>query len=149
MGKILILLSIMLISGCATVTPYKELNLDTTSDFNIPKEGKAGIYVFQYKTGIFGAEFDVNFEIKGMPKIPLNTGEYAYLEIDPGLYEYKQRGGLIQSFGSIQFEAGKNYFFCAKLLNLSDFIYLVTKQNQINQAKKDILNGKYELNTVD
>lgn len=35
MGKILILLSIMLISGCATVTPYKELNLDTTSDFNI------------------------------------------------------------------------------------------------------------------
>ena len=146
--KYFILLMVLIISGCSVV-PYKELNLDTTSNFNTPAEGKAGVYVYQWKTGVVGALVDVDFDLKGKPEVSLNTGEYAHFEIDPGQYEYKLSGGLFPMYVPVEFESNKNYFFRAFLLNLSDHSYLMRDQLEINEAKKNILSGWYEINTKD
>ena len=136
------------LAGCAAV-PYERLGLDTTSNFKKPPYNKAGIYVYQWKSGILGAGMDVNFEIKGQPKIALNTGEYGYAELIPGNYEYKLFGGLFPTFIPVRFYAGENYFFRAALVNLSDQSFLVRDQREIDETKKNILNGRYELSDVD
>lgn len=131
------------LAGCA-ITPYENLNLDTTSNFRTPKEGTAGVYVYQWKRGVVGAAIDVNFEIKGHPAMPLNTGEYCYLELNPGSYDYKIKGGLLKQYAPVKLEANKNYFFVASLMNLSDYIGIVRDQSEIDAAKKNILSGRYE-----
>ena len=136
------------VTGCA-VTPYKQLNLDTTSNFKVPTEGMAGIYVYQWKSGIIGAALDVKFEVKGQPAIALNTGEYGYFEIAPGNYEYKLMGGLIPVHLPVEFEANKNYFFRAQLVSAEDRAVLVREQAEINEAKKNILSGRYEIHDLD
>lgn len=145
---IFLLVFLVVLSGCS-VTPYKELNLDTTSNFKKPSEGMAGVYVYQWKTGVVNALLDVDFEIKGQSKVALNTGEYAYIEIAPGKYEYKEMGGLFPMYAPVEFESNMNYFFLASLLNLSDHISLVRDQVEIDEAKKKILSGWYEINTKD
>jgi len=148
MRFVLVLLSLLFLTGC-TFTPYKELNLDTTSNFKTPEIGNAGIYVYQWKRGIIGAAFDVDFEIKGSPVISLNTGEYGYFEITPGEYEYKSNGGIFELYSTVEFEANKNYFFHAFLSNLHDNAYLVRSQTEIDEAKKNIVTGRYELHDKD
>lgn len=136
------------LAGCAAI-PYEQLKLDTTSNFRKPPAEKAGIYVYQWKTGVLFALMDVNFEIKGQPRIALNTGEYGYLEVPPGEYEYKLSGGLAQTFFPVKFEAGQNYFFRAIYINFSDHSFLVRDQREIDEAKRDILSGRYEKHDVD
>jgi Protein of unknown function (DUF2846) len=136
------------LAGCAAV-PYDQLKLDSTSNFRKPTLDKAGIYVYQWKSGIFGAIADVKFEIKGQPKIALNTGEYGYLELPAGDYEYKLIGGLFPAFIPVKFAVGHNYFFRAALANLSDHSFLIRDQLEIDEAKKNILSGRYELHDVD
>jgi len=138
----------MALVGCS-VTPYEELNLDTTSDFTAPNEGKAGVYVYQRKTGLIGSSLDVDFEIKGLPEISLNTGEYGHFDVDPGDYEYKFSGGMVKQYIPVTFQAGHNYFFRAALLNFSDHAYLVRDQQEIDAVKKHIREGSYELFSVD
>ncbi len=136
------------LTGCA-VAPYEQLNLDTPTNFRKPEAGKAGIYVYQWKTGVLGAGLDVDFEIKGAKEISLNTGEYGYFELSPGKYEYKLTGGIFKQYIPITLEANKNYFFRAALLNASDTAFLVRDQNEINETKKNILTQKYEMHDVD
>lgn len=136
------------LAGCVAV-PYEQLKLDSTSNFRKPAPDKAGIYVYQWKVGILGAAMDVNFEVKGQPKIALNTGEYGYLEVPPGEYEYKLFGGLAPTFIPVKFDAGQNYFFRSALVNFSDVSFLIRDQKEIDEAKQNILNGRYELHDVD
>lgn len=148
MKFVLIIISVMLFTGC-TVIPYEQLNLDSTSNFKSPKDGQAGIYVYQWKSGIFGAGSDVDFEIKGYPELPLNTGEYGYFEVLPGDYEYKLSGGVFEQYAPVKFEANQNYFFRAFLLNFSDHSVLIRDQAEINEAKENVANGHYEEHSVD
>ena len=138
----------LFLTGCA-VTPYKDLNLDTTSNFKPPSKGMSGVYVYQWKTGILGAASDVNFQIKGQTAIPLNTGEYGYLEVAPGKYEYKLFGGLQNLYLPVDFEADQNYFFRAKLVNFSDQSVLIRDQTEIDETKKNIATNRYEVSDVD
>lgn len=138
----------LFLTGCA-VTSYKDLNLDTTSDFKTPAKGMSGVYVYQWKSGILGAGLDVNFQIKGQSTIPLNTGEYGYLEVAPGRYEYKLIGGLQNLYVPVEFEAGHNYFFRAVLVNFSDRSYLIRDQKEIDETKKNIATGRYEVYDLD
>ena len=91
---LLIVLASFFFVGCAAV-PYEQLKLDTTTNFRVPSPEKSAIYVYQWKSGIYAAGRDVDFEIKGQPKISLNTGEYGYFEVPPGEYEYKWTGGML------------------------------------------------------
>ena len=109
----------------------------------------AGVYVYQWKTGIVGAVMDVNFQIKGQPTIPLNTGEYGYLEVSPGKYEYKIKGGLQKLYIPIELEADQNYFFHAQLINATDQVFLVRDQKEIDETKQNIATGRYEVYDVD
>jgi len=136
------------LTGCA-VTPYKDLKLDTTSDFESPTKGMAGVYVYQWKKGMIGAGMDVNFQIKGQPTISLNTGEYGYLEVIPGKYEYKVIGGFHNLYVPVEFEADHNYFFHAALLQFTDHSFLVRDQKEIDETKKNISTGRYEVYDVD
>ncbi|MFA0084068.1 hypothetical protein AB4383_18985 [Vibrio breoganii] len=105
--------------------------------------------MYQWKTGLFGALVDVDFEIKGEPELSLNTGEYAYIELLPGDYEYKFQGGIFTHYIPIKIEPNKNYFFRAQLLNASDHAFLIRDQYEIDEAKKNITSGYYEVNTLD
>ncbi len=136
------------LAGCA-IGPYEQLKLDTTSNFKIPATDSAGIYVYQWKTGILGAGADVNFEIKGRQIISLNTGEYGYFELPPGEYEYKLQGGLIKIYQPVKFESGQNYFFRAALVSFSDTSSLVREQWEIDDVKKNIISGRYEWHSID
>jgi hypothetical protein len=109
----------------------------------------SGVYVYQWKSGILGAGSDVNFQIKGQPTIPLNTGEYGYLEVAPGKYEYKLIGGLQNLYIPVDFEADQNYFFRAQLVNFSDRSVLIREQKEIDETKKNIATGRYEVYDVD
>jgi len=42
MKKIMLFVCVLIISGCS-ITPYKDLGLDTTSNFNTPTPGRSGI----------------------------------------------------------------------------------------------------------
>ena len=148
MKLVLVLVSLIMLAGC-TVTPYKELNLDTTSNFKNPEQGKAGVYAYQWKRGVIGALLDVGFKIKGLPEVSLNTGEYIYYELEPGNYDYLLSGGLFDQYIPVTFEAGQNYFFRAFLLNLSDHAVLIRDQGEIEEAKVNILSGRYEHHSVD
>lgn len=143
-----VLLALLILSGCVTQT-YEELNLDTTSNFTVPSKGKAGVYVYQWKTGIFLSALDVGFEIKGEPEIFLNTGEYAYMEVDSGDHQYKLIGGLFPQHLPIKFSEGQNYFFRAVLKNGTDRGLLILDQAEIDAVKRNITTGRYEPNTVD
>lgn len=145
--KQLVVVCFFLIGGCSAV-PYKHLNLDTTSGFKVPEIGKAGIYVYQWKTGPFGAGFDVDFELTDYPPLSLNTGEYGYFEVHPGDYEYKFSGGLFDSYIPVSFEANENYFFRA-YFSMGDYSLLIRSQNEIDEAKKNILTGRYEHHLID
>lgn len=135
--------------GCAVV-PYEQLKLDTTTNFRMPSPSKAGIYVYQWKAGIIGAARDVDFEIKGQPKIPLNTGEYGYFEVLPGDYEFKWTGGILgKQYLPVKLEANQNYFFHAFLYDFVDRANLIRDQQAIDEAKKNILSGRYEMYDVD
>ncbi|MGB0219366.1 MAG: DUF2846 domain-containing protein [Sinimarinibacterium flocculans] len=134
--------------GCA-ITPYEQLGLDTTSGFRAPPSDKAGVYVYQWKSGIVGAGMDVDFELSGQPTIALNTGEYGYMEVPPGEYQYKLIGGLGPVFVPVTFLAGQNYFFRAALVNFSDQVVLVRDQHEIDAAKQNIASGRYEYHDVD
>jgi hypothetical protein len=136
------------LTGCASV-PYEELNLDTTTNFKSPSNGQAGVYVYQWKRGIIGSLTDVTFEIRGQRKIALNTGEYGYLELAPGQYEYKFSGGLSPTFFPIKLELGRNYFFRAFLFQFTDYSVLIRDQQEINEAKENIGSGRYEPHDVD
>ncbi len=146
--KTLSLAGAAFLTGCA-ITPYENLNLDTTSNFRTPAEGAAGVYVYQWKRGIVGAALDVDFEIKGYPAMPLNTGEYCYLELKPGSYDYKVTGAPFKQYVPVKIEANKNYFFIASLVNFSDYIGIVRDQSEIDAAKKNILSGRYEKCEID
>ncbi|MFM5035309.1 hypothetical protein [Aeromonas media] len=151
MKSFIIVMMLMFIGGCSTSArvPYEKMGLDTTSNFNIPTKGKAGIYVFQWKTGVLGAGWDVDCGFKGGPEISLNTGEYGYLEVSPGQYEYRFTGGVFPMYFPLKIEADKNYFFRGFLLSATDHCILVMDQKEIDEAKENIKSGRYELNTVD
>jgi hypothetical protein len=136
------------LAGCAAV-PYEQLKIDSTSNFRTPPPDKAGIYVYQWKSGVVGALMDVKFEIKGQSTIALNTGEYGYIELAPGAYEYKAVGGPFRAFVPVKFEAGQNYFFRAFLASASDHSFLVRDQLEIDEAKKNIASGRYEWHAID
>ena len=146
MKLILLLIGFTILAGCTT-TPYKELNLDTTSNFKTPEKGKSGIYVYQWKRGIIGALFDIDFSIKGLPEVSLNTGEYAFYEVEPGNYEYS--GGSLDKYKPVTFEADQNYFFRAFMLFGTGFAAIIRDQEEIEDAKLYILSGRYEHHLVD
>ena len=142
-------ISVVLFTGCTSI-PYKDLNLDTTSNFKSPTEGKAGIYVYQWIYDWKGGSslVDATFEIKGQPKLSLNTGEYAYIELTPGDYEYNMNNFLSDTYIPVKLEANQNYFFKA-IWDYGSKVFLIRDQDDINEAKENIITGRYELNTVD
>ena len=154
MKLLLIIISIVLVTGCAQYVPYEDLNLDTTSNFNSPTEGKAGIYFYQSKynfvDGIAANLTDASFSIKGHPKEFLNTGEYGYFELLPGDYEYVLSGGVPYDINShVKLKANHNYFFLISGDYLGSSAHLERNQDNINEIKEFLLNGDYEKNTVD
>lgn len=147
--KWIVFFLLLTLFGCSSRIPYQDRGLDTTTNISTPTKGKAGVYVYQFKRGIVGALLDVDFEIKGHRTVSLNTGEYAYFEIQPGEYEYKIIGGALPLYTSVNFKEGENYFFRAYLSSAVDNAYLVIEQADIDEAKRNITTGRYEKNDVD
>lgn len=139
------LICVAMITGCA-VSPKPHVD---TSWYTQPSEGKAGIYVYQWKTGIHGAISDVKFVLNDQVMTKLNTGEWDYFEVSPGVYEFRLFGGPFPQTEDLTFEAGKNYFFQAALANAMDMVLPVYNEEDIREAIENIKSGRYEKADVD
>ncbi|GAA4094847.1 DUF2846 domain-containing protein [Zhongshania borealis] len=147
--KYIAILILAFVTSACSVVPYDELNLDTTTNAKRPNAGMAGIYAYQWKSGILGAHFDARFKITGQPIIKLNTGEYGYFQIPAGNYEYRSLAGIIPKHRDITFKAGQNYFFRLSNSMTSTSTFLIRDQDEIDATKEKINSGWYELNTLD
>lgn len=147
--KYFAILACLLLTTACTVVPYNELNLDTTSNTTKPDAGMAGIYAYQWKSGILGAHFDARFKIKDHPIMKINTGEYGYMQLPAGTYEYRAVSGLLPRYREVELEAGQNYFFRSSNSTFSTTTFLISDQDEIDSAKEKIRTGHYELNTID
>jgi len=135
----------VLLSGCMTV-PFEPTKLVDTSWYSKPSEGNAGIYFYQYKSGIWGAAYDVGFKLDGEVLGKINTGEWLYFEVPAGIHEYYSTITLNRE---LNFIAGQNYFFRGGVDGFTSNVVLVIDEPANNRALKNIESGRYEHGDVD
>jgi hypothetical protein len=128
------------IQGCASYTPAPPVDM---SNYSKPTAGTAGIYFYQWKSGIFGAFSDVKFVLDGQVLGSINTGEWLYFEVLEGNHSYRYRGGPFKSDTPFQFDAGKNYFFLGKLRDGMDSVSWINDPVALDEATANISSGRY------
>lgn len=138
---IFILIAAIFIQGCATSTPAPQVDM---SGYSKAAPGMAGIYFYQWKTGIFGSLSDVKFVLDGQVLGSINTGEWMYLEVLAGEHKYRLKSGLIPIDIPHQFTAGQNYFFIGKLNGFTDSVVWINDIEKINEVVVNMESGRYK-----
>lgn len=142
---IVLVLSLFILSGCTT----KPIPEDFAFSAPIPEqEGYAGIYFYQYKSGILGAAYDVGLYIDGKKVGAINTGEYLYFEIPAGEHTYNS-GFVLDKVRTENFTAGKSYFIRGFIDTGFPSIYIVKDPRRHADVIKFIESGRYKLATKD
>jgi hypothetical protein len=142
----IVVLCTFFLFGCATKTivPPKPTPQIDTSSFSTPASGMAGIYFYQWKTGVFGAAYDVSFVLDGKALGKINTGEWLYFDVPPGKHKYKMAGAPIPIDVEVDFEVGKTYFFRGKIRNLMSEVFLMQNLEEIQESFQNIKIGRYK-----
>ena len=138
-------LAIATITGCA-ITPQPQLDM---SNYSTPSVGTAGVYFYQWKTGIIGAGSDVKFLINGKALGAINTGEWLYMEVPAGQQNFRMIGGIFPADIPFQFHERQNYFFRGQLVDFSDQVIWVNDKKEIDEAIANIESGRYEKGDID
>lgn len=106
---ILILFSILLITGCSSI-PMASIEEDTkTKNFNPPSKGMSGIYI--YRNSFIGQALKKELKIND-EKIGRSANKvYFYKEVTPGEHELSTKSEF--GYKKINFTAvsGEKYFF--------------------------------------
>ncbi|AHI33419.1 hypothetical protein AU15_20905 [Marinobacter salarius] len=110
---LLLMVTSLSLVGCAS-TPKVAPDMRA---YSTPTEGTAGIYFYQWKTGMMGAMSDVKFVLNDEVLGRINTGEWLYFEVEEGTHEVRLLGGIFQQARPLEFVKGQNYFFRGALLN--------------------------------
>ena len=132
-----------ILAGCAGqgAKPYVD-----TSDHSQPVAGKAGIYFYQWKTGLLGAAWEGPFKLDGEVLSEINTGEWDYFEVEPGVRRYHM--GWLQD-PEMLFEPDKNYFFRGFVNMASSHVIPIHDEREIRETLVNIESGRYEHADVD
>lgn len=138
-----IILAFLLLTGCAL--PKAPHYIDT-SDYSVPTQGMAGVYYYSWKTGIYGAGYDVKFEVDDIVYSTINTGEWDYFEMKPGTHDIPMTW---HTTIPVTMVAGTNYFFRGYITNFSPFIVTTYNEKEIQEALENIRSGHYEQANVD
>lgn len=128
------------LSGCA-ITPKPQIDM---SSYSKPTTGTAGVYFYQWKTGIFGALSDVKLVIDDKVLGSVNTGEWMYLEVPAGAHKYNMTNGMGALKINLSFAEGGNYFFRGQLVNFSDTVYLINDEQEVAEVIKNMESGRYK-----
>jgi len=137
--KFVLLLLLLLISGCVKIPP------PDMSWYSTPKKGYSGVYFYQYKTGLLGSGFDVKFILdETMTMAKINTGEWAYFEVPAGNHKYRFRGGIVPLHFELDFVENQNYFFRGMLLDFFDQVTLTKDTVEIKEVIRNIESGHYK-----
>jgi len=139
--RVLLLLVISLsLVGCAS-TPKVAPDMRA---YSTPTEGTAGIFFYQWKTGIMGAMSDVKFVLDEEVLGRINTGEWLYFEVEEGTHEVRILGGPFPQARPLEFVKGQNYFLRGALSNGMDVVVPIYSEDEIADAVKFIESGRYE-----
>lgn len=144
-AKLLLPLAVLIVSGCAT-TPKTPIDM---SWYNTPSSGSAGVYFYQWKTGVLGSYSDVRFKLDGESIGQINTGEWLYMEVPAGEHEYRVSGGFLPVNAPFNFEEGQNYFFRGAISMGTDIVIWVNEEDEIKETIKSIESNHYEYGDVD
>lgn len=144
--RILILFFLTVIaSGCAT---NGNMPMGSTQ-FTKPTDGMTGIYFYQWKKGIIGAAYDVRFVLDDKVLGQINTGEYMYFEVSPGVHKVRILHGLSSFHLPVEFKADMNYFFRGHISGFSQNVIWVNDDIEIQEVVKNIKSGWYEAGDLD
>ncbi len=152
LSKLFLILTVSIVfSGCAAtkMSVVKPVPKIDTSSHTTPAHGMAGIYYYQWKTGVLGAGRDVTLTLNGKVLGRINTGEWLYFDVAPGKYEYRVMTGPLSIDGEVNLEADRVYFFRGMLRNAMAQNHLIMDENEIMDAFENIKSGKYEKGDVD
>ena len=138
-------ITVILVGGCAT-GPVQQVD---ASHYSTPKTGTAGVYFYQWKTGILGAGSDVKFVLDGQVLGAINTGEWLYFEVPTGKHKYRFKGGLFPIEIEHDFREKQNYFFRGILSNFTDTVFWINDLIEIDDTMKHIQSGRYEKGDID
>jgi hypothetical protein len=137
--QMLCLIFLFLLNGCIATKPQVDM-----SWYNKSAEGTAGIYFYQWKTGVLGSYSDVRFKLDGETLGKINTGEWLYFEVPAGIHKYRFDGGILPQYIEHDFVEGQNYFFRGFILMGADSVVLINDEKEIMETIKNIESGRYQ-----
>ena len=135
------LVAAIFIQGCATGPPAPQVDM---SSYSKAAPGMAGVYFYQWKTGIYGSSSDVKFVLDGRVLGRINTGEWIYMEVPEGKHNYRLSGGLFPIDIPHQFNAGQNYFFIGQLSGFEDSVVWINDAEKIKDVISNMESGRYK-----
>ena len=114
------LVSVLLVSGCASVPMEDQLASDAAKKFTAPSEGNAGLYI--YRSGSFGAAIKKDIWVDGKCIGETAPNVFFYHEV-PGDTEVKisTESEFSPNDLIVQVKAGLNYFV-SQFMKLGVFV---------------------------
>jgi hypothetical protein len=108
LNTILIFLTLIFMSACASV-PMESAGLDKEKkQFAIPSEGKSGLYI--YRNSSLGGALKKTVSIDGVVIGETASNTYFYKEVMPGTHEIATESEFSDNKIVVEFKKGVNYF---------------------------------------
>lgn len=140
--KTIVVLSLLAImTGCASVNMAPEQESNQAKEFNIPADGKAGIYVFR-KNSPVGAALRKDIWINGECVGESARGVFFYHQVDGGEeHEIATESEFSPNTMTLFTEAGNNYF-------VEQYIRLGAFVGGANLRQHDEASGRREVSEL-
>jgi hypothetical protein len=107
-GVFLIICSVLLLFGCASVKMASKEEDTALKKFELPSAGKAGLYIF--RNSFTGQSLYKDVYVDSIFIGETANGVYFYLEILPGTHTISTESEFGENSVSFEAEGGKNYF---------------------------------------
>jgi len=107
-SAVLIICSVLLLFGCASVKMASKEEDTALKKFEMPSEGKAGLYI--YRNSFLGQALYKDLYVDSVFIGETANGVYFYLQILPGIHTISTESEFGENSVSFEAEEGKNYF---------------------------------------
>ncbi len=107
-SSVLIISSMLLLFGCASVKMASKEEEAESKKFTLPSSDKAGLYIFRnsFLGQLVSREIYIDSIFVGEPV----NGVYYYLEVSPGTHIISTESEFGENSVTLNAEGGKNYF---------------------------------------
>ena len=107
-SAILIISSVVLLFGCASVKMASKEEDTALKNFTLPPSDKAGLYIF--RNSFLGQAVSREIYVDSVFIGKTANGVYFYLEISPGTHTISTESEFGENSVMLEAEGGKNYF---------------------------------------